>query len=99
MANPDRLKLSRTDFQLAMLDDAATYHGWTITEAQIMGDPARHYTKDGRSIHLSMYSAAGVAEVRIMTFGGRWHTPTTDKVAEIMAELCATEDATEWKIG
>lgn len=90
-------KLTRTDFQLAMMDDSATHWGWAINPATIMGDPARHYTRDGRSIHISMYPTAGVAEVRICTFEGVWFTPHTDKISEIMAELGANLDETEWK--
>ncbi len=98
MAKPDLTKMTRTEFQLAMMDDSASHWGWTTHIETIMGDPARHYHKDDRSVYVSMYPTAGVATVRILTFEGVWFTPNTDKISEIMAELCATENATEWKL-
>lgn len=81
--------MSRTDDQLAMLDDSATYYGWLIDPAGLANYPYRQYAKGRRLISYSCHTKGGVAALRIRTWGEKYLVIKTDLVGEIMAELAS----------
>lgn len=82
-------KITKTERDMAMLDDSATHYGWTTDAWQDGGFPGRTYTNDKRMVSFSCYPQKGIAALRIRTWGGRFIAPGHDFISEIMAELAS----------
>lgn len=84
---------TRTEHQMAMLDDSAMFFRWQVAKGCDSEDGyyRRTYAKGERRVIVSFRPTSGAADLVIVESDGKRRWPQVDRVREAMAELCADE--------